>query len=574
MSSVLPDREARAQKTRLRRTLFAAGGGGAFTAVVLLIHTSGGLRLEATDLAMVLTGFWLVNLVFIGAILTGLNRRLPDPSMTLAQMLWATISTFAILYFVDDGRHLVLMVYLLAMMFGAFRLDVSEYLLVTLSALVLYGLVIAALTRLHPASVEGENEALNWFVFFIVMVGFSLLGSETSRMRSALQRRNWELQEARDAAATANHAKSRFLATTSHELRTPLNMIVGAADVIGERGMDEEQRDALARARNAGGHLLSLVNSMIDLSKLEAGDLELRPAAFDLRRHLDDIHGMVTPLAEDRGIELVLDVSPDLAATVEGDPIRLNEVLVHLLSNSIKFTESGEVRLSAGRDTSAGTRMRFSVADTGRGIEPRVLASLFQPFTPGDVRSTRAHGGSGLGLALCRQLVELMGGTLEAHSTVDQGSRFSFAVPLPEVAPESHLDEDQSQGMRVLVVDDSPDNRLLMLAFLKGIVASIDTAENGIAGVDLFAREHYDVVLMDMLMPEMNGLEATRAMREVEHQRGDSPCAAILALTADDSVIDRKRSLEAGCDDHLVKPISKKALIAAIMEHAPDRAAQ
>jgi len=488
--------------------------------------------------------------------------------------MWATLSAFTMLYFVDDGRHLVLMVYLTAMMFGASRLDAGEYLLVTLSALLAYAVVIAGLDMMHPEVIDVLAEALNWLVFFIVMVSFSLLGAEASRLRAALKLRNRELGAARDAAAVAYQAKSRFLATTSHELRTPLNMILGATDVIDERRLDGQQHDALARARRAGAHLLALINSMIDLSKLDSGALQLRTETLDLSERLHELRAIMAPLAAARGIELALEVDDALPRLVEGDGTRLNEVLVQLLNNAVKFTESGEVRLSARRETTGGTRIRFTVADTGCGMDARQLARVFAPFTPGDAASTRAHAGTGLGLglALCQQLVDLMGGRLDAASSPGQGSRFSFAVPLPEAMTTPPTAATRSgtslSRLRVLVVDDSPDNRMLMQAFLSGSVGKLTEAENGRVALTEFEAQRYDVVLMDMHMPVMDGIEATRAMRALESRGDGSHRVRILALTADDTDADRQRSLDAGCDDHLVKPISKKALLAALASHA------
>lgn len=557
---------AQAQRLRLRRMAFSIGGAAALTVVMLLLFLHGAVRLDAVEFALLHALLWLVNLAFPLIIRVNLNLRLRDPSMTLAQMLWATLSTFVLLYFVDEARHLMLMVYLLAMMFGAFRLDVGQYLVVTVTALVLYAGVIAALDQLHPQVIELRVEFINWLVFFVVMVGFSLLGSEASRLRTMLQRRNDELSQARDAAAIADQAKSRFLASTSHELRTPLNAILGACEIIDTSRLHGEERAALTGARHAGHHLLFLVNSMIDLSKLQSTALELRTAPIDLADALENARDMMAPLAQARGIGFTLAVDAAVPRRVHGDAMRLNEVLVHLLNNAIKFTREGEVRLAAEPDPAGSACVLFSVADTGEGLAPQRLASLSRALAG---HAPAQGAGSGLGLALCRQLVALMGGTLEVTSTEGVGTRFSFALPLPVAqaqvasAPTSDLG---AGGPRVLVVDDSPDNRLLLRAFLKNAIALLDEAEDGAQGVAMFQQRDYDIVLMDMHMPVMGGIEATRAMRAWEAQRGGAP-AIILALTADDSVDDRRRSTEAGCDEHLIKPVSKKKLLAAIAAH-------
>jgi signal transduction histidine kinase/CheY-like chemotaxis protein len=561
---------AQAQRLRLRRTAFAIGGAAALTVVMLLLFLHGAVRLDAAGFLALHALFWAVNIAFLAVIRANLNLRLRDPGMTLAQMLWATLSTFVLLYFVDESRHLVLMVYLLAMMFGAFRLDVSRYLVVTVTALVLYAGVLAALDRWHPQLIDRRVEFINWLVFFVVMVGFSLLGGETSRLRAALQRRNDELSQARDAAATADQAKSRFLASTSHELRTPLNAILGACEIVDTSRLRAIEREALTGARHAGHHLLFLVNSMIDLSKLESGSLESRAAPIDLVDALENARDMMAPLAKARGIGFTLTVDAGVPRHVHGDAMRLNEVLVHLLNNAIKFTREGEVGLAAQPDPSGGARVLFSVTDTGAGLAPQRLAKLSRALA-GEEQAQGA--GSGLGLALCRQLVALMGGALSVASSEGVGTRFSFALPLPAAAPHAAAPPAAAAdtgGAHVLIVDDSSDNRLLLRAFLGNTVARLDEADDGARGVAMFRERDYDLVLMDMHMPVMGGIEATRAMRAWEGQRGGAP-ATILALTADDSIDDRRRSTAAGCDDHLVKPVSKKKLLAAIAAHLERR---
>ncbi len=555
------------QRLRVRRTVLALGGGAILSAVCLMLYGQGTLRVSVRGLALMLTVFWAVNLAFLWLIASGRNLRLADPSMTLAQMLWATVSTFVLVYFIDEARHLALMVYLFVMMFGAFRLNVAQYLAVTLSAVILYGLVIALLDHHYPQRFDPRAEFVNWIVFFAVMVGFSLLGSEISRLRDQLQRRNRELEEARDAASIANEAKSRFLATTSHELRTPLNLILGVTDILEGSAVGKAERSAITQARHAGEHLLSLVNSMIDLSMLESGTLKLRSSTMRLDAELASLRAMLEPLSEEREIGFVLRADPALPQLVVGDRMRLREVLTHLLSNAFKFTEHGTVTLRVETQAGRDNWIRFAVEDTGNGIPCDALDHAFEPFRPGDDSMTRRHAGPGLGLSICRKLVDQMQGEIEIESSSRAGSRISFAIPLPqpcdrEGAATPPLAPKLSEAS-VLIVDDSVDNRLLLSAFLKSAVARVDQAENGAAGLGRFKRHGYDLVLMDMHMPVMDGLSAARAIRDYEHEHGLAR-AIILALTADDSVSDRDRSLAAGCDDHLVKPVSKKALIGVL----------
>jgi len=539
---------AHAQRVRLKRTGYALAGGVVMSLLFALLQRQGLTRLDGNGFAALMGTFWAGNLLFPALIASGLNLRFAEPSLTLAQMLWATTASFALVYVALEGRSLLIMVYLLAMMFGTFRLRTGQFLAVTVYALILYAICIASLERGQPEHGASYGELLNWLVFFVVMVGFALMGSEMSRLRARLERRNRELAEARDAAERASRARARFLAATSDELRTPLNAILGAADVVDMTRLAPAERDALERAHRAGGYLLSLVNSMIDHTRLDAGEVELRNAALDLRHELAELAAMMAPRARERGLRI--DVSAPPEGPVLGDAMRLREVLVHLLRNTLRVGRGEAIRVHAARDAADPRRMSFTVAadfgDPGAG----------------------ADAGDGLAVALCAQLVESMGGSLALDQEATAAQRFRFSVPLPPAQPPAAPPASTAaRAPRVLLVDDSEDNRLLIRAFLAHEVAALDEAVDGLDGLERFRESRYDVVLMDMHMPRMDGIAATRAMREAERGRGNGERAVILALTADDSVNDRTRSLDAGCDDHLVKPVSKKTLLAALAAH-------
>ena len=386
-----------------------------------------------------------------------------------------------------------------------------------------------------------------------------------------------ELQQAKAAAESASRTKSDFLASMSHEIRTPMNAIIGIADLLAKTALSPEQDKYVQIFRRAGDNLLHLVNDILDLSKVEAEQLELERTGFSLRDLLEKVKEMVADRAEEKGLALVCEVAPDVPPERIGDPTRLRQVLLNLLGNAIKFTESGEVTLRVAPDADAAVpgALRFAVSDTGIGIAAEKLGAVFERFTQADSSTTRKYGGSGLGLTISKRLVELMGGRIWVESAVGKGSVFSFAVPL-EIPTEPALraalpvgtrPDRQLPALQILLVEDSPDNRTITVAFLQDTPYRVETAENGAIACELFIAGHYDLVLMDRQMPVMDGLTATRAIRawEQANQRAPTP---IIALTAAALKGDREKCIAAGCTAYLTKPIKREVLLQAIREHS------
>jgi PAS domain S-box-containing protein len=536
--------------------------------------------------------------------------------------------------------------------------------------------------------------------------------TERKRFEHTLQENNLELERARAAAEKANLAKSDFLSSMSHEIRTPMNAILGMADTLWESHLDAEQRHYVEVFKHAGASLLTLINDILDLSKIEAGHLDLENVEFDLEEVVNQAIELTALKARAKGIVLMSRLVPGLATALIGDPTRLRQILINLLGNAVKFTESGEVVLTVqNHESRKAGEIEFSVSDTGVGIPSEKLEAIFDDFTQADASTTRKYGGTGLGLGISRRIVEGMGGRLTATSSIGKGSTFRFTaqfapapenlqklhvelgnlhgkrvlliddnatncfilketlqtwglksdafqlpeealarlpgemaggqpyslvildncmpgiggfdaaaeisrisggVPIvmlssdakpgdatrraqaglsgyavkpvarahllrlvfdaiamreyPELHPTGRVDHEEREPVkpaRLLVVEDSPDNRLLVQVYLKDSPYRLTFEEDGKASVDRFAGSDFDLILMDVRMPVMDGLAATRAIRVLERGRGTAPIP-IVALTANASPQDIERSRDAGCNAHLSKPISKLELLSAI----------
>lgn len=387
-------------------------------------------------------------------------------------------------------------------------------------------------------------------------------------------RRQQRLQAERAAAQAANRAKSEFLANVSHEIRTPLNALLGMSELLAETRLDERQRRYVEVFRSAGQSLLDLINDLLDMSKIEAGQFALSADPFSLRNMLAEQLRLLDARARGKGLALTLQVQPDIPDGVNGDRKRLAQVLVNLVDNAIKFTAQGGVAVTVERLPDEPEALRFTVRDDGIGIAADKLASIFDPFVQADGSITRRYGGTGLGLAISKFLVGMMGGRTWVESAPGQGAAFRFTVRLPaaDLPPPAHaaaaIAPATRPPLRLLLAEDNPHNVFLVRSFLEDSGDRIVVAGDGVQAIERFAEGPFDLVLMDLQMPGKDGFTATREIRQLERAAGRRR-TPIVALTANALDSDLRRSVQCGCDGHLVKPVSKEELLRLLRRYAP-----
>ena len=398
------------------------------------------------------------------------------------------------------------------------------------------------------------------------------------------RRQEQSLIAAKNEALRSSQAKSEFLARMSHEIRTPMNAIMGMAELLKETNLSADQKYYTTIFCKAGEVLMSLINDILDISKIEAGEVSIENIPFDFKKLMADVAEIMRPKAAEKGVDFSYEIAPGISHLLMGDPNKLRQILINLVSNSLKFTASGSIRVSILKNPSKKDSLLICVNDTGIGIPANKQHLIFQKFSQADSSVARKYGGTGLGLAISKSLVELMGGQIWFKSRENIGTTFFLSVPyreqmnspsLPKILDPARNDLDfigpkaraADKKIKILIADDTEDNRTLFTHYLKNGPYEIIEAENGLEAVDKIKSQQFDIVFMDVQMPEMDGYTATGQIRSWESE-AHKEHLPIIALTAHALSEDRQKSLRAGCDDHIAKPFKKDTLLGVINRYS------
>ena len=524
-------------------------------------------KMRADRIVQAIPNSWFA----IGPVAVFAIARVSADKATPALLVAALAAEFLVDFLVSVARF--------AVGRGATLADVlsQRWIYVVDAALSGVALIVAEQIHVHPIAALAPLPLLGLVAMF---------ARERRQRLESLIELNTAYRQARDEAVEASNMKSAFLRNVSHEIRTPMNGVIGMNELLLQTELTDEQRGYAQQVEQSGEHMLTIINDILDISKIETGRLELELADFDLHELIERACVPAGLEAQAKGVQLEIQIDPLAPSRVRGDGARVRQVLLNLVGNAVKFTAEGSVAVRVGRQVGSGADdVLLEVIDSGIGVDPERLEQMFQPFVQADVTTTREYGGNGLGLAIAKELVELMDGTIGATSVPGRGSTFWVKLSLPEAAASPvqpargerrviALSERRSgpDAALVLVVEDSPVNRLVAVRVLERCGFRAHVVNDGREALQALASQRYDAVLMDCQMPDIDGYEATRELRRRENGGRHTP---VIAMTAHAMTGDRERCLEAGMDDYVAKPVRAQTLNDVLRRwiDAPDEAA-
>ncbi len=548
------------------------------SAGIIFAHFRGHTLIPGTWTAALLAAFWCVNFSIILSIVFGFNKRLADPSMSLPQMYWASLTASTALLFVTQLDAFIYLLILLPMVFGIFRVPIKPFQYYTV--VVIFSLFFVYVARSLTANTDTLSGLAAWLSFSFFALTLSTLCKSAIRLQDKLRAKN-------DLLEQAAQAKADFLANMSHEIRTPLSGVLGLLDLTLSKEINDSVNHDLRIAKESGETLLTIINDILDFSKIEAGKLELAPTTFELKAFLEGVLTQFEAVATQKNIALSQQYDSNIPLYICADSNRLRQILNNLIGNATKFTQNGRIQLisqvsETGQDDGNTITLDFIVVDSGIGIPAQRLHSLFEHFSQADATTTRLYGGTGLGLAIARSLCQLMGGEIFACSELGKGSTFKFSIDavIPKQAPPEATkpimgDIKALKNTRILLVEDNPTNQYVAQAMLEKLSTVVTIANDGEEALRLLRVEgsnqlNYDLIFMDCQMPNLDGYETTRIIRKNNDYTRYSKIP-IIAMTANAMEGDREICIASGMDDYTVKPINIPLLSQILSKHLPTK---